>query len=385
MKSLHAFGALQEALEEVKQRHFRLSDPTAPPAEDRLSKLIARILATPIAEHPEVARSLTDDDATILVHAFELDLSPENLATIGAVMAMRPLPRQLVQAWIVLRNHPTTKHLHKTMRGISAAIGDGVLASDSTLSRLGKIWGAEHLPTSLVADLAAGEETVRGWCESDWGAGLEVKPESPLALAMRGFVLAYGERSVLLRHQLVELSAWFEDIIPSSLELSAQNYIRQLESSEWDWARILEWVGRYGLPAKRKPFWEKVEKSKRDEIQRKIAGDRMRDFFGSAQDPAERFKFWEGYSGALIDLAFPRNRERVFMEFRGVVVVEFRDIGNAGYIYDASYASVMKKLVASDCAHAKCKDKNAARHRILHQSSWQANARRYLSRALAEG
>lgn len=382
MSSLVSFSALEKALARATEEHPRRSEPAPAPDTNELSQLIARIAATPEPELPQLAARLSDREAVILVHAFELDLDEELNDALHVVLTHRPVPRQLSQGWIVYRNHPTRQALTNVLRGIAERIPDEALRGDSVLQRLRTIWRDGDPPEALVADLASSGHGMDAWLKDSWPGDLTVDTAAPLGLAMPGFILAHASRPVLLRHGLVEIAAWFDGIWPSLVRPASINYLNKLGSGEWSWPLVESWVERYGLPRGGHEFWDEVYPEKCDVIQRHIAGRLIEEFFMTAKDPEGRFRFWKSYVDDLVDIAYPPNKQRVMLRFNNVIVVEFKDIGNAGYIYGDQHASRVERLVVSNRHHAACKVKDIVRHRILHQANWQPRAREVLDQMI---
>ncbi len=377
------FHRLQKSVEKIRQEHPRASEPMQSAPQDDLTALIERIVKASPSEYPAIAEEMTRRDATLLVHAYQRRLSDDQHNAITEVLVLRPLPRQLTQAWYIFRNHPGLKALAEGLRRISGQIPESQVGSDPTLSRLHRIWTSDRLGRGLVQAITETEYSVHDWCAKAWPTDLAVELESPLHNRLKGLALAHGSTDLLRRHQNSELLDWFSYVPEPLFDDAAANYIQQLSESEWNKTILEKCVNRHGLPAAGGAFWTRIDNEKRLAIQRLIAGQLIAEFFRDADDPAGRFRFWREYVDHLVSIAYPSNRERVLLHFRNLIVVEFRDIGNAGYVYEEKHRAEIEKIVKSLRPHSDCKIPDIAVHRIIHrQNYWQRRTRDILRRVL---
>jgi len=381
-KPIFRFKKLEEIVEKVKQEHPRASEPMVTFPMDELTALIELVVRAAPSDYPAIAGGLTSREAVILLHGYQRRLSVEKHDAITEVLVLRPVLRHLTQAWYIFRNHPDLVALKRGMRRISPSLPPGDIAKDSILARLSKIWGGENLDQSLVSDIAKSGETVFAWCTGSWPTGLTIDPSSPLHHRLKAATLVYGRRDLFLRHTLKGIGDWFEYVPESMFDDAAANYIQQLAKSEWSRPVLERCVERHGLPAAGGPFWDRIDKSKRRAIQQLIAGELIADFFRDVDDPSGRFRFWKDFVDELVGIAYPQNRERVMLHFKKLVVVEFRDIGNAGYVYEAAQQSQIKRAVIGPGSHSECKNQALAVHRIIHHGNWQRNTRAILRRVI---
>lgn len=376
------FNRLQKSVEKIRQEHPRASEPMQSAPQDDLTALIERIVKASPSEYPAIAKEMTRRDATLLVHAYQRRLSDDQHDAITEVLVLRPLPRQLTQGWYIFRNHPGLKALAAGLRRIAEQIPESQVASDPTLGRLRRIWTSERLGRGLILVITETEYSVHDWCAKAWPADLAVELESPLHNRLKGLALAHGSTGLLRRHHNAELLNWFSYVPEPLFDDAAANYIQQLSESEWDKTILEKCVNRHGLPAAGGAFWARIDNEKRMAIQRLIAGQLIAEFFRDVDDPAGRFRFWRDYVDHLVSIAYPTNRERVLLHFRNLIVVEFRDIGNAGYVYEEKHRAEIEKIVKSLRPHSDCKVPEIAVHRIIHNRNWQWNTRNALSRVL---
>ncbi len=102
---------------------------------------------------------------------------------------------------------------------------------------------------------------------------------------------------------------------------------------------------------------------------------RLQEFFWSDN---ERFAFWSRYLDVATDVQVDSSRDAVFLDFGAFGVIEFADVGNAGYVYPADY---FQELKAKMHWVGSLKNRSRAIDRIIHSANWQGNTR-YLLRRL---
>ena len=377
---LFRFLRVEKAVEQIRQEHPRASEPLGVVPQTDLSKLIERILGAPPSEYPEIAGELTRREATILVHAYQRRLTPEQHGAITEVLVLRPLPRQLTQAWIIVRNHPDLTPLKSAMRRIAFNFARQEASKDPAIDLLAALWSAVDFDRGLIESIEKTTESLEGWSRTAWPDHLALDPAMPLFHRMQAAALAYGSRRLLGLYPGEDLAEWFVYVPESLFDAAAANYIQQLDERKWSLKILERCVDRHGLPAAGDAFWLRIDEPKRMAIQRLIAGRLIAEFFRDVDDPSGRFRFWQNYVDRLISIAYPLNRERVMLHFRGFIIVEFQEIGNAGYVYEESARDAVSRRVTGPGSHASCKIPELALHRIIHNQNWQRNTKAALDR-----
>lgn len=369
--ALYDFYKIRSRMETIKKQHPRASEPILDINVDDLTQLIERIVKASPSDRPDIARLLKSKQATLLIHAYQRRLPLEAFEAITEVLRLRPVPRQLSQAWHILRNHPDLSPLQSAMAHIAKAIELPETNNDSHLSRLHDLWRSPDLYQHLVRDLASSTLPIDQWAHGAWRADQRPDDSFPIHHRIQAAVLCHGDREVLLRHALSDLERWFDSIPEALYDDATANYINSLTESEWADSVIENCISRHGLPAALGAFWRRIDERKRLIIQRRVAAKLIGDFFDGVNDPEYRFDYWKGFVDYLIDIAFPDSRARVMMVFKEAIVVEFRDINNAVYIYDRTDQSWVKRVVCGTGDNASCKDKSRAHATVNHHRRWR--------------
>ena len=376
--ALYDFYKIRSRLETIRKQHPSASEPILDFQTDDLTPLIERITQADPSQYTEIARSLTRHEATLLIHAYQRRLTDEAFASITSVLELRPLPRQLSQAWFVLRNHPDLSPLIDGMRAIAQAIKLPKGNADIHLDRIHHFWQSPDIYNALVIDLADTPLPLEQWAHDSWNADIRPDAAFPIYNRIQAAILVNGSREVLLRHPIHEIASWFNSVPNALYDDAAVNYINCLKESEWSDEIITSCVDRHGLPAAMGLFWSRVDKDKRLLIQRKVAAKLIGDFFDDVNDPEDRFDFWRHYVDQLIGITFPHSRSRVMLVFQKAVIVEFRDLGNAIYIYDRSDQGWVDRVVKGGGDNSSCKDIDRAITKVSHFRNWRQNMDYYM-------
>lgn len=377
-EALYDFRKLQESIETIKKQHARASEPILDFQVSDLTALIERIVSAAQAEYDTIASSLTPHDATLLIHAYQRRLPEDAFKAITSVLALRPVPRQLSQAWHILRNHPDLSPLLDGMKSIAEAIALPTGRQDGQLEKLHQLWNSSDVYASLVEEMANTSHPLDDWIEDAWSRDLGPDASYPIYHRIQAAILAFGSRDLLMRHSVDDLSEWFDYVPEAMYDDAAVNYINSLTELEWSDEIIANCVDRHGLPAALGPFWSRVDQSKRLIIQRKLASKMIGDFFEDMDDPEMRYDFWRRYIDHFVDVAYPRNRSRIMMVFRNAVIVEFRDLGNAAYVYERSDQSWVSRVVKGNGDNSSCKDPSRALGKVSHYQNWRTKMSGYM-------
>jgi hypothetical protein len=107
------------------------------------------------------------------------------------------------------------------------------------------------------------------------------------------------------------------------------------------------------------------------------------DFF--AEDH-ERYNFWKQYADRVDELHADLENGRLFLDFGTFGVVEFKQTGNATYVYRKEYFRKMLELNQRRVTnpHGSLKDKTYAIAHLSHYSGWQRKFHRRLRELLQE-
>ena len=150
------------------------------------------------------------------------------------------------------------------------------------------------------------------------------------------------------------------------------NYLLKLEIEEFQ-DEILNYIYlTYDTPLNNshKYLWDKVSEDAKDRYNIWYANKKLIEFFQGD----ERYEFWFRYIKDLDAKLLGVNDRQLFLDFDKFVVIEFRYIGNAAYIYSKPYylinydGEVSNNRMEDDGYY---KNQGSALSRIIHRENWQ--------------
>ncbi|MFB6265332.1 MAG: hypothetical protein ABEL76_17160 [Bradymonadaceae bacterium] len=97
----------------------------------------------------------------------------------------------------------------------------------------------------------------------------------------------------------------------------------------------------------------------------------------------ERFEFWRHYADTVEDLDADTSAGRLFLDFGGFGVVEFRETGFATYIYEPEDFREIRAM-SSSRSNRSFQDRDRAIDRLVHHSGWQERFHRQIRELLQE-
>jgi len=310
----------------------------------------------------------------LLITSLTRSLSNRLRERVEHIIHVRATYKLLPTFWHVLRNHPYSDDLLRVAARVASAVKTPSRHNLSTIERLQSLLAPVPFGPALLDDIADSGLDLSTWCHDTWPDHLRVNIRSPLYYRLCMEILINGSRVLLQRHDKATLMQWFEQIDDRIYDLAAYNLIDKLDIEQID-QRILEsCVNRHGLPAKGGRFWHGIDHDKLLAIQRLIGEKMICDFFESADDPEDRFSFWRIYVPLLVDMHYPINKSRVLLDFGRFLVVEFRDLGNAVYIYPHTMRDWIVPVVMSSSHNGACKDRSSTIIWLTHGGRWRERA-----------
>ncbi len=150
------------------------------------------------------------------------------------------------------------------------------------------------------------------------------------------------------------------------------NYLSLLEIEEFQEPILSHIYCSYGDPSKGlyDNIWENINHDAVEKYKMWLAQKLMRDFFGED----ERYVFWYSYIKNLQATLLHVNERQLFIDFGEFVVIEFRHIGNAAYMYKKSdFDKYFRRFINRPAVYSdgNFKYKEIALNRIIHSGEWQ--------------
>jgi hypothetical protein len=209
-----------------------------------------------------------------------------------------------------------------------------------------------------------------------WLGAVALSPRGALARAVWIDVLTVGSAALLARMQpdlLVSRAATFPTEVQSAF---GHRYLVELKARPHWSDFVCRWIRRqFGIPASgegQTPFWRRLPAPVRDEFRRWVQEQTLSEFFRTHGDTAGRFQFWRRFSSHWHDVHAVLDNRVMVMDFNEFGVIEFAEVGNAAYVYDAHSFSYI--LARNPRSIAEFKNKSLVHERILHFEGWQYRA-----------
>lgn len=160
------------------------------------------------------------------------------------------------------------------------------------------------------------------------------------------------------------------------------NYLTLLEVDEFQ-DPVLDYIYySYGEPNESyNNIWQNINHHAVEKYKMWIIQKRMKDFFGED----ERYVFWYGYIKNLDAKLLHVNERQLFIDFGKFVVIEFRNIGNAAYVYrNNDFDKYFRRLINRGTVYSdgNFKYRAVALERIIHSGNWQYRTSRLISEVM---
>jgi hypothetical protein len=365
---------MAQAVAVVRRQHPHTADAFATPGEDVVSGVRA---ALRLANDEPAIRALAQRfeplqlRATVRVAASDAVLVVRQRA--GAVLSYRPRRDLLRDAWRLLIGYSPAPELESFLRLGGRAFGWKDLADTTYLQERFHAWfGADALTAGVANDsIALGVSDVDAWL-----ATVSIPSHSPLATEVWRHLLVFCPASQFPRFSVATVVAR-ADASPSDVRMGfAKNYLEGLAHRE-KWAEpVLVWIlrvcGEPGSGGAQTAFWRTISASVRDQFRLWVQEKTLHDFFQRHGDTSGRFAFWRRYARFWKDVHTALDDRVMVMDFEGVGVVEFAEVGNAGYVYrQNAFRSVLSD---NPRTLSEYKNKDLAVGRVFHFPNWEVRA-----------
>ena len=363
-----------QALAVVRREHPLSVDSPQTPSDDVVSRVrIALKRAGDETSLRTTAQAFAPLELRAVLRLVAIDPDRDVKGRGEWVLNYRARRDLLRDAWALLLAYHPVVELESFVRSSGKQFGWKDLASATYLEDRFRAWFAAQ---GLVVGMASDCEQL-GVADVDaWLTTVAVDPRTALASGVWRQVLVAGSASFLSRHKASVLIAR-ADTFPSEIRAGfGRNYLESLGTRD-EWAEpVLIWIRRiFGVPAAgdvQTPFWRAISSKVRGEFRLWVQEQTLKDFFQKHADTAGRFKFWKRYSKFWREVYTAIDGRVMVMDFGGVGVIEFAEVGNAAYVYDDKG---LKGIVAGNPrAIGEFKDQAVAIGRVFHFQNWEYRA-----------
>lgn len=314
------------------------------------------------------------------------------------VAGLRPKDYMTIRCWFKLVASYPNPMLEKLLKEIISAKGyHAIERHDKISSHLPKWLLATEIPIGILRDYqsTSKKETLDHFLLNHF-----LNSNDAIFRAVWMTLLTKG-RSIDLNRQypiriLTEIKSRERE---SERRLIGQHYLNSLNGvAEWS-DNILHYIkNKWGKPLRASSkegiehwFWDHVKESAKNEFRRWLMLAEVDSFF-----EGERANFWRNYvnEAKIKDVRQILAGEGFMLDFEYFGVVEFKNVGNAAYIYPSDMFRKYWRGAnywTNDPSHFKDKSStiNSIKYpawdgRILHFSGWQSTAKERINILMAE-
>lgn len=386
---------LRRALRAIEETHRRSAEIDDSERSSRIERVRELLRATPDDKVPMLCARLTRRDLFILpdLIAAETEAAIEQRACLLAGAAqLGEIPKR---SWKLTVRQGPHSGLHAVLRAYREPrwLAE-IVGNVDDVPRVGRWLAGETLEAGLAAD----RERERATTVEEWMSGFPLmKPPldeaSPVWPAFWRELLQGGSRRVLGGEHPSTLIERAQSLGEGVVDAFVVNYLVRFRSERAWHTRIIDWaIRKYGRPSADSVIgvWRRADT--RDpgviaEVLSWLALRTLDDFFRSVNDPGGRFEFWKKNFGHLLLEAHRLcGGEAAALRFRGVVVVEFANYGNAAYVYPDSELPWVLRSHARSPGDVKDLGRlirlSTGDFRIIHSVAWQESAAQRMKQAI---
>lgn len=211
-------------------------------------------------------------------------------------------------------------------------------------------------------------------------------PNLRLAIDCKKYIYIYCDKKYYLKSDKISIIEVMESYSQNEIRGFAKNYLGKLMMNEFE-AIIMEQLhSSIGSPEnhKYKYYWDGIDEKSRQKYKKWFNLQNIQNMFGDD----ERSVFWKRYVDSMVDSKVVKREGQGFFDFGNFVVVEFKSLGNAAYIYSKSYYKEnIEKYTEYPNTRSNTffKDRNACLDRIIHNGSWQIKTDNIIRRIMRYG
>lgn len=304
------------------------------------------------------------------------------------ILVFRPRKKALFRVWFKLVPLYPNHLLEKTMREMIPKKGFQGLNEMPKVSPFVVTWFISgKLDEGVLRDYEkrSGQKSLDPYLQKN-----HIKSDDGLRRAVWRRLLKNGSAKSISREKLKRLMETFEDPVNAAdSQKFGQHYLNVLQKRA-NWATpILELIEkRFGVSTVETPFWRKVNAGAKKEFAIWVMEKRIERFFEGA-----RADFWKRFlrAGQVVRVREILQEDGFMIDFGKFGVIEFKQVGNAAYIYPQPVFSRFWSQAQKYSHPGAFKDKhNTVRSvsfpswggRIIHNRNWQEDTAQKIQQLL---
>ncbi|MDY0375318.1 MAG: hypothetical protein RBQ72_06260 [Desulfobacterium sp.] len=328
---------LEEALSEIRKMHPYRGETISRIGNTLIDEVRKQLEETSFDNLKDLAYRFSIREILACVEIIVRDRIEKTTQKAAEIMILRPRKKVLYRLWFKLVSLYPNKLLEKTIKEIISKKGFQGLNEMPDVSPSVTTWLiSKNLDEGVFRDyqMRSDQKTLDIYLEEN-----HISPDDGLHRAVWRLLLKNGSAKCISIEKTERIMEVFEDPMNAAeLQDFGKHYLNVLErKANWK-TPILEWIeNRFDVPTLDRentsletPFWRKVDPGAKEEFARWVMEKRIEKFF-----EGERADFWKKFlrEGKVIRVREILQEDGFMIDFNKFGVIEFKQVGNAAYIY----------------------------------------------------
>ncbi|OQY09569.1 MAG: hypothetical protein B6I30_09670 [Desulfobacteraceae bacterium 4572_187] len=379
---------LETALSNIRKMHPHRGEAVTRIGDTLIDKVRKQLEEISFDNLEELAYRFGIREILACVEIIARERVEETAQKAAGILVLRPRKKALYRVWFKLVPLYPNHLLEKTIKEMISKKGFQGLNEMPEVSPAVTNWLiSKRLDEGVLRDhqTRSGQKTLDPYLKEN-----HIIPDDGLHRAAWCVLLKKGSAKLISRETPKRLMEVFEDARNAAdSQKFGQHYLNVLQKRP-NWAApILEWIEKkFGVPTQDEgktsietPFWRQVEPTAKKEFAIWVMEKRIEQFF-----EGQRADFWKRFlqAGKVIRVQEILQGDGFMIDFGRFGVIEFKQVGNAAYVYPQSVFSDYWRRSQKYYHPSEFKDtdrtiRNASLAswdgRILHpRNSWQESA-----------
>jgi len=386
---------LETALSNIRKMHPYRGNAVSKIRDTLIEEVSKQLEETSFDNLEELAYRFGIREILACVEIVARERVEETAQKAARILVFRPRKKALFRVWFKLVPLYPNHLLEKTMREMIPKMGFQGLNEMPKVSPFVATWFISgKLDEGVLRDYEkrSGQKSLDPYLQNN-----HIKSDDGLRRAVWRMLLKNGSAKSISREKSKRLMETFDDPVNAAdSQKFGQHYLNVLKKRA-NWATpILELIEkRFGVSTLDKekttietPFWRKVSTGAKKEFAIWVMEKRIERFF-----EGERADFWKRFlrAGQVVRVREILQEDGFMIDFDKFGVIEFKQVGNAAYIYPQSVFNRFWSQAQKYSRPGAFKDKhNTVRSvsfpswggRIIHNKNWQEDTAQKIQQLL---
>ena len=387
---------LETALSNIRKMHPNRGEAVTRIGDTLIDKVRKQLEETSFGHLEGLAYRFGIREILACVEVAAHERVEETARKAGEILVFRPKKKALYRLWFKLKSLYPKHLLEKTIREMISRKGFQGLDEMPEVSPFVATWLiSKSLDEGVLRDhqMRSSEKPLDPYLEEN-----HISPDDGLNRAVWCTLLKKGSAKIISREKTKRIMEVFED--PRNAAESqkfGQHYLNVLERrANWK-TPILEWIEKkFGVPTLDRehakietPFWRQVDAVPKKDFALWVMERRIEKFF-----EGERADFWKKFlrAGKVVRVQEILYGDGFMIDFDRFGVIEFKQVGNAAYIYPKSVFNDYWHGAQKHSQPWSFKDKYSTIRsaafpswdgRIIHKQNWQFYTTQFIQQLLS--